>query len=176
MYRRCWRRSARRHGLGWALKVHHSVFGCAAAAVRAGLPVRMIGLACSLAIGCVLDGVAPHEAAAQVPFALFQPARQIEPVKPLARDVTGPPTVSQRLDGTAFFVDDLGHTLTARHAVADCVRIVVSKEGRSVTARLVALAATDIALIKRSANARPCSGIPARDCVGSQRHGVRRGL
>ncbi len=133
---------------GWALKVHHSVFGCAAAAVRAGLPVRMIGLACSLAIGCVLDGVAPHEAAAQVPFALFQPARQIEPVKPLARDVTGPPTVSQRLDGTAFFVDDLGHMLTARHAVADCVRIVVSKEGRSVTARLVALAATDIALIK----------------------------
>lgn len=105
-------------------------------------------LACSLVIGCVLNGFTLHEAAAQVPFAPFQPARQIEPAKPLARDVTGPPTVSQRLDGTAFFVDDLGHMLTARHAVTDCARIVVSKEGRSVTARLVALAATDIALIK----------------------------
>lgn len=117
-------------------------------AARAQLPARMIRLACSIVIGCTLTGLAPREAAAQVPFSLFQPARQMQAAKPLARDVTAPPTVSQRLDGTAFFVDDLGHMLTARHAVADCARIVVSKEGRAVAARVVALATTDIALIK----------------------------
>lgn len=39
--------------------------------------------------------------------------------------------------------------LTARHAVEDCVRVVVAKEGRAVTARVVALSSRfDIALIK----------------------------
>nr|WP_233285438.1 serine protease [Bradyrhizobium acaciae] len=122
--------------------------GCAALAARAGWPVRLVRLACGLAIACALNGFLPQPAAAQVPFSAFQPVRQMEAAKPLARDVNGPPTVSQRLDGTAFFVDDLGHMLTARHAVVDCARIVVSKEGRSVAARVVALAATDIALIK----------------------------
>ncbi|WP_229188037.1 S1 family peptidase [Bradyrhizobium oropedii] len=130
--------------------MHHSgsISGGAASAARAGLLVRLVRIACGIVIGCALNGFAPREAAAQVPFALFQPARQMEAAKPLARDVTGAPAISQRLDGTAFFVDDLGHMLTARHAVADCGRIVVSKEGRSVAARVVALAATDIALIK----------------------------
>lgn len=132
------------------LKVHHtvSVSGRGSSTARAGLAVRIVRLACGIAVGCALNGFNPQPAAAQVPFSLFQPTRQMEVAKPLARDVTGPPVVSQRLDGTAFFVDDLGHMLTARHAVADCARIVVSKEGRAVAARVVALAATDIALIK----------------------------
>lgn len=94
-------------------------------------------MAYGLAIACSLNGFTPQRAAAQVPFSPFQPVRQRETAKPLARDVNGPPTVSQRLDGTAFFVDDLGHMLTARHAVADCARIIVNKEGRSVAARVV---------------------------------------
>ncbi|WP_223969448.1 serine protease [Bradyrhizobium sp. RD5-C2] len=106
------------------------------------MPVRVVRLAGGIAIGCALIGFTPPRVMAQVPFSPFQPARQMEAAKPMARDV------SQRLDGTAFFVDDLGHMLTARHAVADCARIVVSKEGRAVAARAVALAASDIALIK----------------------------
>jgi S1-C subfamily serine protease len=50
---------------------------------------------------------------------------------------------------TAFFVDDSGRMLTARHAVNDCTRVVVSKEGRIISAQVVALAAdSDLALIK----------------------------
>lgn len=124
-----------------------SILGAAPTA-RAKLLVRIVRLACGIAIGWAFNGITPDGAAAQVPFSPFQPARQIEAAKPLARDVTGPPAVSQRLDGTAFFVDDLGHMLTARHAVVDCARIIVSKEGRSIAARVVALAASDIALIK----------------------------
>ncbi|WP_244522231.1 S1 family peptidase [Bradyrhizobium embrapense] len=136
-------------GRGWGLRGHHlvSILGAAPTA-RAKLLVRIVRLACGIAIGWAFNGVTPGGAAAQVPFSPFQPARQIEAAKPLARDVTGPPAVSQRLDGTAFFVDDLGHMLTARHAVVDCARIIVSKEGRSIAARVVALAASDIALIK----------------------------
>ncbi|MGF6306456.1 hypothetical protein ABIB82_000124 [Bradyrhizobium sp. i1.8.4] len=140
-------RGVGRAGLG--LKVHHtvSVSGRGSSA-RAGLAVRIVRLACGIAVGCAVNDFTPQQAAAQVPFSLFQPVRQTEAAKPLARDVTGPPAISQRLDGTAFFVDDLGHMLTARHAVAECARIVVSKEGRAVAARVVALATTDIALIK----------------------------
>lgn len=51
--------------------------------------------------------------------------------------------------GTAFFVDDSGTLLTARHAVEDCVRVVVTKEGGSVAARVVALSNRfDLGLIK----------------------------
>ena len=51
--------------------------------------------------------------------------------------------------GTAFFVDDSGHMLTARHAVEDCARLVVAKEGRVVPARNMALSPRfDLALIK----------------------------
>jgi S1-C subfamily serine protease len=51
--------------------------------------------------------------------------------------------------GTGFFVDASGHMLTARHAAADCARMVVSKEGRFVSAHVVALSAdADLALIK----------------------------
>jgi S1-C subfamily serine protease len=60
-----------------------------------------------------------------------------------------PATISREKSGTAFFVDDAGHMLTARHAAEDCARIVVAKEGRAVAARIVALSpSVDLALIK----------------------------
>ncbi len=80
----------------------------------------------------------------------WMPARTPEPVvsQPLSR----PPeaaTVRREKTGTAFFVDGAGAMLTARHAVEDCLRVVVAKEGRVVAARVVALSSRfDIALIK----------------------------
>jgi serine protease Do len=78
------------------------------------------------------------------------PARAIErpAEQPLAR--TPEPTVTrQEKSGTAFFVDDSGHMLTARHAADDCSRLIVTKEGRFVAARVVALSPRfDLALIK----------------------------
>jgi len=60
-----------------------------------------------------------------------------------------PATIRREKSGTAFFVDDSGHMLTARHAVEDCARLVVAKEGRVVPARTVALSPSfDLALIK----------------------------
>lgn len=68
--------------------------------------------------------------------------------QPLAR-APEPATISREKSGTAFFVDDAGHMLTARHAAEDCARIVVAKEGRAVAARIVALSpSVDLALIK----------------------------
>jgi trypsin-like peptidase len=62
------------------------------------------------------------------------------------RDVA---SVTREKSGTGFFVDDLGHLLTARHAADDCVRLVVAKEGRAVTAQVVALSpSVDLAIIK----------------------------
>ena len=58
-------------------------------------------------------------------------------------------TVHREKSGTAFFVDDSGDLLTARHAVDDCTRVIITKEGRAVAARVVALSSrSDIALIK----------------------------
>jgi hypothetical protein len=64
------------------------------------------------------------------------------------RDVAN---VTREKSGTGFFVDDAGHMLTARHAAEDCVGLVVAKEGRAMTAHLVALSpSADLALIKVS--------------------------
>jgi hypothetical protein len=69
----------------------------------------------------------------------------LAPPKPLMR--ADLPPVERA--GTGFFVDDLGHVLTARHVVQSCGRIVVQKEGRSTTARLIALSTPyDLALLK----------------------------
>ena len=60
-----------------------------------------------------------------------------------------PATIRREKSGTAFFVDDSGHMLTARHAAEDCARVIVAKEGRAVPARVVALSPRfDLALIK----------------------------
>jgi S1-C subfamily serine protease len=77
----------------------------------------------------------------------IQSARPSAP-QPLSRPAESN-TVRREMDGTAFFVDDAGAMLTARHAVEDCMRVIVSKEGRSVAARVVALSSRfDLALIK----------------------------
>ncbi len=58
-------------------------------------------------------------------------------------------TVHREKSGTAFFVDDFGDLLTARHAVEDCTQVIVTKEGRTVAAHVVALSSrVDLALIK----------------------------
>jgi S1-C subfamily serine protease len=77
----------------------------------------------------------------------LQPRPQLE--RPKALSLSQQPTVRKQLDGTAFFVDGAGHMLTARHAVEDCVRILVTKERWRLDARLVATSPRfDLALIK----------------------------
>ncbi len=76
------------------------------------------------------------------------------PLQPLTRSTAAPAArqdlaIRQEKNGTAFFVDDFGDMLTARHAVENCVRVVVAKEGRAISARVVALSTPfDLALIK----------------------------
>ncbi|MDQ8728077.1 serine protease [Bradyrhizobium sp. LHD-71] len=57
--------------------------------------------------------------------------------------------VQRQLKSTAFFVDGAGHMLTARHAVENCARVVVVKEGHRVLASVVAQSSRhDLALLK----------------------------
>src|SRR5262249_17969443 len=61
------------------------------------------------------------------------------------------PSARMELDSTAFFVDDSGHMITARHAVNNCSRVVISKERYAVGAQIVALSSRyDLALLKVS--------------------------
>jgi S1-C subfamily serine protease len=70
------------------------------------------------------------------------------PRQPLARPQE-PASIHSEKTGTGFFADDTANMLTARHAAEGCTRIVVAKEGRAVTARVVALSpSVDPALIK----------------------------
>jgi hypothetical protein len=66
------------------------------------------------------------------------PRRQVDASKPLA------PIVGRLLNGTAFFVDQSGSMLTARHAVDHCARIVIAKEQHRMQARIVALSVNTI--------------------------------
>jgi S1-C subfamily serine protease len=96
---------------------------------------------------CLIAGFA---AAAQAQMLLPLPAREMNAPQRLAR-APETPGASRELDGTAFFVDDAGHMLTARHAVEDCTQVLVSKEGFVVSAHIVARSDdSDIALIKVS--------------------------
>jgi S1-C subfamily serine protease len=82
---------------------------------------------------------------AQVP-SLLSPAR-IE--TPRSLSLPRPAEVPRQQTGTTFFVDGTGYMLTARHAVEACTRILVFKEGRVMTARVVALSnEVDLGLIK----------------------------
>jgi S1-C subfamily serine protease len=83
-----------------------------------------------------------------VPMLTPAPVRERAAPQSLARP-SEPSLIHREKDGTAFFVDDTGYMLTARHAVEDCARVVVAKEGRTVPARVAALSSSfDIALIK----------------------------
>ena len=71
----------------------------------------------------------------------------VSEARPLTRTALPPESRSER-NGTGFFVDDIGHVLTARHVVDGCSRVVIQKEGRSSPARLVALSTPfDLALL-----------------------------
>jgi S1-C subfamily serine protease len=83
---------------------------------------------------------------------LWLPGQKPQPVMSRPEPLSRPPepnTVHREKTGTAFFVDDFGAMLTARHAVEDCERVIVAKEGRAVAARVLALSpSVDLALIK----------------------------
>lgn len=102
---------------------------------------------------CALTAVAVVVCAASPAASQFLlPARtdapSLTPPKPLTR-ADLPPVERGERAGTGFFVDDLGHLLTARHVVQGCGRIIVHKEGRSMTARLVAMSTPyDLALLR----------------------------
>ncbi len=99
-----------------------------------------LGLAGSVLLLATFSGVS-----AQVP-SLFAPARMDTP-KPLS--LPRPAETPRQQTGTTFFVDDTGYMLTARHAVAACTRILVFKEGRAMSAHVVALSnEVDLGLIK----------------------------
>lgn len=73
--------------------------------------------------------------------------RAREPARSLSRPVEA--TISHEKMGTGFFVDDSGTMLTVRHAVDACVKVVVAKEGRAMTARVLAMSdRADLALVK----------------------------
>ncbi|WP_249225566.1 S1 family peptidase [Tardiphaga alba] len=101
---------------------------------------------------CALTAVAISISAATPAAAQFLlPTRTdipaLVPPKPLTRADLPPAERGERA-GTGFFVDDRGHILTARHVVQSCSRIVVHKEGRSMTAKLVAVSTPyDLALL-----------------------------
>jgi len=82
---------------------------------------------------------------------MFSPSPR-QPAEHLARTVgtkTDATTITRETSGTAFFVDDSGHMLTADHAAADCTRLIVAKEGHVVAARVVAISSQfDLALIQ----------------------------
>ena len=84
---------------------------------------------------CALSFASAAQLHAQSIFSTPSPRQQAES---LAR-TSGFTTITRGKSGTAFFVDDVGHMLTARHAVGDCVRLVVDKEGYAMTASVVAL-------------------------------------
>jgi hypothetical protein len=75
--------------------------------------------------------------------------------KPVVREqpegltrTSGATEFTREKTGTAFFVDDVGHMLTAGHAAEDCARVIVAKEGRVVAGRVLAVSTqSDLALI-----------------------------
>ncbi|MTD92921.1 serine protease [Hyphomicrobium sp. xq] len=114
---------------------------------RARFSGHMMAAACCVVVIAQLWS-APTTA--QSPFQQSQRGLVMEPSKPLALP-QDPPIVGRLLKGTAFFVDQSGYMLTARHAVEHCARIVIAKEQHRVQARIIALSAKyDLALIKVS--------------------------
>ncbi|WP_445489654.1 trypsin-like peptidase domain-containing protein [Rhodopseudomonas sp. RCAM05734] len=86
--------------------------------------------------------------------------------KPLTRTAL-PATDRGERAGTGFYVDDIGHMLTARHVVQDCSRIMVQKEGRTSSARIVAVSTPyDIALL-HTAKTRGLAAVFPRSIVTS---------
>lgn len=105
---------------------------------------RFVGALTAVAV--VVCAATPASSQFLLPVRTDAPA--LTPPKPLTR-ADLPPVERGERAGTGFFVDDLGHLLTARHVVQGCGRIIVHKEGRSMTARLVAMSTPyDLALLR----------------------------
>ena len=116
-------------------------------AIRAQIAGHML-----TAAGCVvvIAQLWSLPVAAQSPLQHSQRRQGLDASKPLALP-QDPPIVGRLLNGTAFFVDQSGSMLTARHAVDHCARIVIVKEQHRMQARIVALSVKyDLALIKVS--------------------------
>jgi S1-C subfamily serine protease len=94
----------------------------------------------------MLDAAAPSQLLAQS-FLPVQARPEMERSKPLSLP---PQTTNHRaLNSTAFFVDDSGHMLTARHAVVGCTEVVVTKDKHLLSGRVVAVSSQyDLALLK----------------------------
>jgi serine protease Do len=115
---------------------------------------------CALtAMAVVISAASPAPAQYLLPTRTDAPS--LTPAKPL------PPVDHGERAGTGFFVDDLGHVLTARHVVQGCGRIIVNKEGRSMSARLVSVSAPyDLALL-RTPKTRGISAVFPRTVTAS---------
>jgi S1-C subfamily serine protease len=122
-------------GLRWMLRTVSGLEVAAASSITRG---RRYVVRWALAAACAACFAWPAPMHAQSVFSTPSPRQQAES---LAR-TSGLTTVTRQKSGTAFFVDDIGHMLTARHVADSCVRVVVAKEGRAVAASV------DIALIK----------------------------
>lgn len=106
-------------------------------------------------VGFFVAIVPPTQGFAQSRF-VQQEQPRLEPTKPLS---LSPQMMDRRaLNSTAFFINDLGYLLTARHAVENCIRVVISKEKHWYSGRVVAISAKyDLAILKVSKTL----GIPA---------------
>jgi S1-C subfamily serine protease len=99
----------------------------------------------ALIAACAFSSALAVPLHAQSIFSMPLPHRQNEG---LARS-SGFATVAREKSGTAFFVDESGHMLTAGHAANSCSRMIVVKEGQAVEAQVVAISSkSDLALIK----------------------------
>jgi hypothetical protein len=86
------------------------------------------------------------------------------PPKPLTRAALPAADRGERA-GTGFYVDDIGHMLTARHVVQDCSRIMVQKEGRTSSAQVTAVSTPyDLALL-HTAKTRGLAAVFPRSVV-----------
>lgn len=100
------------------------------------------GLMC---YGLVATGNMPAHGQSLFPS---QGPRTIESPKALALPPQSP-AIRRQFTGTGFFVDDVGHLLTARHVVENCTEVLVGKEQRRISAKVVAVASrADLALIE----------------------------
>jgi serine protease Do len=88
-----------------------------------------LGVAIALVIGCSLDAYAQTDNV---------PRRKPRLEKPAPLALSPQHTTTRRLSGTAFFVDEAGHMLTARHAVENCSQVTVVKEGIYIRGRVQA--------------------------------------
>jgi hypothetical protein len=125
-----------------------------------------ISITSAALVAVVLSCAAPMPARAQMLMPTRNEAPQIAPPKPLSRTELPPVERGERA-GTGFFVDDSGHMLTARHVVQDCSRIVIQKEGRTTSARVVALSTPyDLALL-RTTRTRGLAAVFPRNVTSS---------